>query len=31
MTGAGYVFMGLAWAMITGLTVFCYKKIFFDN
>ena len=27
MTGAGYLFMGLAWTVITGLTIFCYKKI----
>jgi hypothetical protein len=30
MTGAGYLFMGLAWTVIIGLTVFCYKKIFSD-
>jgi hypothetical protein len=28
MTGAGYLFMGLGWAVITALTVFCYRKIF---
>ena len=27
MTGAGYWFMGLAWTVITGLMVICYKKI----
>jgi len=30
MTGAGYLFMGLAWTLITGLTVFCYMRIFRD-
>lgn len=27
----GYLFMGLAWTVIIGLTVFCYKKILFDG
>jgi len=31
MSTAGYLFLGLAWALITGLTVFCYKKILFDK
>ena len=31
MTTAGYIFMGLAWAAITALTVFCYKKILWDD
>jgi hypothetical protein len=31
MTGAGYVFMGIAWAVIGGLTIFCYKRILFDK
>jgi hypothetical protein len=31
MTTAGYLFMGLAWAAISGLTVFCYKKILWDK
>ncbi len=30
MTTAGYAFMGLAWAVITCLTAFCYKKILWD-
>ena len=31
MTGAGYLFMALAWAVIIGLVAFCYKKILWDN
>jgi len=31
MTGAGYLFLGIAWAVISGLTIFCYKKILFDD
>ena len=31
MTPYGYLFMGLAWAAIIGLTAFCYKKILFDG
>ena len=31
MTPAGYIFMALAWALITALTAFCYKKVLFDN
>ncbi len=30
MTAAGYIFVGLAWAVISALTVFCYKKILWD-
>ncbi len=31
MTLYGYLFMGLAWAVIIALTVFCYKKLLFDD
>jgi len=31
MTTAGIIFMGLAWAIIGGLTVFCYKRILWDD
>jgi hypothetical protein len=27
MSAEGYVFMALAWAVIIGLTIFCYKRI----
>jgi hypothetical protein len=27
MSAAGYVFMALGWAVIIGLTIFCYKRI----
>lgn len=28
MTAAGWIFLGLAWTLITGLVVFCFRKIF---
>ncbi len=31
MTVYGYMFMALAWAVIIGLTGFCYKKLLFDD
>ena len=31
MTFYGYLFMALAWTAIIGLTVFCYKKLLFDD
>ena len=31
MTLEGYLFMALAWAVIIALTVFCYKKILFED
>jgi hypothetical protein len=31
MTLYGYLFMGLAWAVIIALTGFCYKKLLFDD
>ncbi len=31
MTLYGYLFMGLAWAVIIALTAFCYKKLLFDD
>ena len=27
----GYLFMALGWAVIISLTVFCYKKILFED
>jgi hypothetical protein len=31
MTTAGYAFLGLAWLLISALTIFCYKKILWDD
>ena len=31
MTLYGYLFMALAWTVIISLTVFCYKKILFED
>ena len=30
MTFQGFLFMGLAWAVIIVLTAFCYKKILLE-